>query len=81
VNPEDPILQKIFDINSTKERNGCNTIQYMRHFKRPIFSIQFHPETHHSSRYVDTYDEQKINKTQFLGEEIIKNFVFLCTLY
>lgn len=78
VNPEDSILQKNFDINSTKERNGCNTIQYMRHFKRPVFSIQFHPETHHSSRYADTYDEQKINKTQFLGEEIIKNFVSFC---
>ncbi len=78
VNPEDFILQKNFDIISTKERNGYNTIQYMRHFKRPVFSVQFHPETHHSSKYADTYDEQKINKTQFLGEEIIKNFVAFC---
>jgi len=76
--PEDSSIQKNFDILSTKERNGYNTIQYMRHFKRPIFSVQFHPETHHSTKYADTYDEQKINNTKLFGEEIIQNFVSLC---
>ena len=76
--PEDSRIKKNFNILSTKERNGYNTIQYMRHYERPIFSVQFHPETHHSSKYVETYDEQKINKTKLLGEDIIKNFVSLC---
>ncbi len=76
--PEDYSVQKDFDILSTKERKGYNTIQYMRHYERPIFSVQFHPETHHSSKYVENYDEQKINKTKLFGEEIIKNFVSLC---
>ena len=78
VKPEDSRIQKNFDILSTKERNGYNTIQYMRHYERPIFSVQFHPETHHSTKYADTYNKQKINKTKLLGEEIIKNFVSLC---
>jgi len=76
VSPNDATIQKHFDVIATSERNGYKMIQYMRHFKRPIFSVQFHPETHQLDyRYINTKDENLINKTRQIGEEIINNFI------
>ncbi len=74
--PDDPHIHSTFQIIATKEIDGYKTVQYMRHLKRPIFSIQFHPETHYSNnKYAKIYDKGIINQTKTIGEEIIKNFL------
>jgi len=79
ISPDDSNIQKNFDIIATLEIKGFKAIQYMRHIKRPIFSVQFHPETHNINyNYSDIYDKKIINKTLTIGEEIINNFVLLC---
>jgi len=79
ISPDDPSIEKNFDIIATSEINGFKAIQYMRHIKRPIFSVQFHPETHNINyNYSGIYDKKIINKTMTIGEEIINNFVLLC---
>ncbi len=77
--PDDPHIRSTFQIIATKEIDGYKTVQYMRHLKRPIFSIQFHPETHYSNnKYAKIYDKGIINQTKTIGEEIIKNFLNQC---
>lgn len=77
--PDDPHIRSTFQIIATKEIDGYKTVQYMRHLKRPIFSIQFHPETHYSNNiFAKIYDKGIINKTKTIGEEIIKNFLNQC---
>ena len=79
ISPDDSRIQENFDIIATSEINGFKAIQYMRHHKRPIFSVQFHPETHNINyNYSGNYDKKIINKTMTIGEEIINNFVLLC---
>lgn len=77
--PDDPHIRSTFQIIATKEIYGYKTVQYMRHLKRPIFSIQFHPETHYNNnKYTKIYDKGIINKAKTIGEEIIKNFLNQC---
>jgi len=77
--PDDPKIQKKFDIISTKVINGFNTIQYMRHVNRPIYSVQFHPETHLANyTYRNEDDAEIIKKAKQYGEEIIINFAYIC---
>lgn len=77
--PEDSEIREKFDIIAVQEVNGYNTIQYMRHFNRPIFSVQFHPETHlKNSKFTVNCSKEEINKTKSYGEEVIKNFISLC---
>jgi len=77
--PDDPKIQKKFDIISTKVINGFNTIQYMRHVNRPIYSVQFHPETHLANyTYRNEDDDEIIRKAKKDGEEIIINFANIC---
>ena len=79
VKPNDPIIQKDFNIKSVKEIDGYKTIQYMQHVRRPIFSVQFHPETHLTyEKFADKSDKQKLAKVVEVGEEIIKNFIYFC---
>ena len=79
VKPSDPIIKKEFNITSVKEIDGYETIQYMQHVRRPIFSVQFHPETHLTyEKFADKSDKQKLAKVVRLGEEIIKNFIYFC---
>jgi GMP synthase-like glutamine amidotransferase len=73
-------IQKKFDIIATKVLYGFNTIQYMRHINRPIYSVQFHPETHLTNyKYRNEDDDEIIKKTKQHGEEIIINFANICT--
>lgn len=77
--PDDVKIQKKFEIIATKVLNGFNTIQYMRHINRPIYSVQFHPETHLANyTYRNEDDDEIIQKTKQYGEEIIINFANLC---
>jgi len=57
-----PDLEKVFDILASTE--NCQ-VQIIRHKKKEIFGVQFHPET---------YPDSKIKEG---GEEIIKKFVRL----
>ena len=82
VKPNDPKIKKEFNITSIKEINGYKTIQYMQHVRRPIYSVQFHPETHLShEKFADKLDEQKLTAVVETGEEIIKNFINFCIRY
>jgi GMP synthase-like glutamine amidotransferase len=77
--PDDPKIQRKFEILATKVLNGFNTIQYMRHINRPIYSVQFHPETHlENYTYRNEDDEELIKKAKQCGEEIIINFANIC---
>ena len=79
IKPSDPIIKKEFNIKSVKEIDGYETIQYMQHVRRPIFSVQFHPETHLTyEKFADKSDKQKLAKVVEVGEEIIKNFIYFC---
>ena len=79
VKPNDPIIKKEFNITSVKEIDGYETIQYMQHVRRPIFSVQFHPETHLSlEKFADKSNKQKLANVVKVGEEIIKNFISFC---
>jgi len=77
--PDDLRIQKKFEILATKVLNGFNTIQYMRHINRPIYSVQFHPETHlENYTYRNENDREKIKDSKQYGEEIIINFANIC---
>jgi GMP synthase-like glutamine amidotransferase len=52
----------------------------MRHINRPIYSVQFHPETHLTNyKYRNEDDDEIIKKAKQHGEEIIINFANICT--
>jgi GMP synthase-like glutamine amidotransferase len=77
--PNDVKIQNRFEIMATKVLYGYNTIQYMRHRSRPIFSVQFHPETHLASYiYRNEEDEEIFKEAKQYGEEIIINFANIC---
>ena len=77
--PDDVKIQRKFEILATKVLNGYNTIQYMRHINRPIYSVQFHPETHLANyTYRNQDDEEIIKEAKQCGEEIIINFANIC---
>ena len=77
--PDDLKIQKKFEIIATKVLNGYNTIQYMRHIDRPIYSVQFHPETHLANYNYRNQDyEEIIKEAKQYGEEIIINFANIC---
>ncbi len=58
-----PELEKVFDVLSSTE--NCK-VQIIRHRRKKIFGLQFHPETDPDSKIKED------------GEEIIKNFIKLC---
>ena len=79
VSPNDCEINNNFDIKSISRTKGYRIVQYMTHKTKPIYSIQFHPETHNPLYFHSgLFDERIINKTQVIGKEIIENFLWMC---
>ncbi|MHA2037224.1 MAG: glutamine amidotransferase-related protein [Promethearchaeota archaeon] len=79
--PDDLKINKKFYILATKVLHGYNTIQYMRHINRPIYSVQFHPETHLASFIYKNQDNaENVEEARQFGEELIINFADICKL-
>lgn len=80
VSPNDCKVQKNFDIISTSRTIGYRMVQYMKHHEKPIFALQFHPETHNPYYFHPSiFDERIAEKTRTIGEKIIENFIWMCT--
>ncbi|MFX1388835.1 MAG: hypothetical protein ACFE9Z_02085 [Promethearchaeota archaeon] len=80
VSPNDCMIQKNFEIVSTSRTMGYRMIQYMKHKSKPIFALQFHPETHNPYYFHPYLFNEKIaEKTRILGENIIENFIWMCS--
>ncbi len=79
VSPNDCKIQENFNIISTSRTMGYRMIQYMKHKEKPIFAIQFHPETHDPYYFhANVFDERITEKTRIIGEKIIDNFIWMC---
>ncbi|TFG01134.1 MAG: hypothetical protein EU542_07440 [Promethearchaeota archaeon] len=79
VPPNDCQIRNNFDIKAISKTKGYRIIQYMSHKTKPIYSIQFHPETHNPLYFHSgLFDERIINKTRVIGKEIIENFLWNC---
>jgi GMP synthase-like glutamine amidotransferase len=80
VSPNDCILQDNFNILSTYKIREYKTVQYMKHKEKPIYCLQFHPETHNPNYFnPDLFDDRITTKTRMIGKEIIENFIWLCS--
>ena len=80
LSPNDCIIRKKFDILSTYNIREYRTVQYMKHKNKPIYSLQFHPETHSPNYFnPDLFDERITTKTRIVGQEIIENFIWMCS--
>ena len=79
VSPNDQQILNSFEMKATSKTKRYRMIQYMRHREKPIFGLQFHPETHNAS-YFDSspFDEIIVEKTRVEGEEIVCNFLQIC---
>ncbi|MFW9874409.1 MAG: hypothetical protein ACFFG0_14990 [Candidatus Thorarchaeota archaeon] len=72
-------IQENFEILSTSRTMGYKMVQYMKHNKKPIFALQFHPETHNPYYFHPSlFDERIAEKTRMMGERIIENFIWMC---
>lgn len=79
VSPNDCQIQENFEILSTSRTIGYKMVQYMKYIDKPIYALQFHPETHNPNFFNPTlFDERIVNITRIIGEEIIENFILLC---
>ncbi len=82
VSPNDISLKDHYKVFSSHKIEGIHTVQYMQHLTRPIFSVQFHPETkNYSLGYINRKERSKILKAKKLGEIIIENFVLFSLNY
>jgi GMP synthase-like glutamine amidotransferase len=82
VSPNEISLKDYYKVLSSHNINGIHTVQYMQHLKRPIFSVQFHPETkNYSLGYINRKERSKILKAKKLGEILIENFVLFSLNY
>jgi GMP synthase-like glutamine amidotransferase len=79
ISPNDVNIINNFKIISTSRTKGYKIIQYMKHKEKPIFSIQFHPETHDAYYFhASLFDEQIVSKTMTIGQKILENFIWGC---
>jgi GMP synthase-like glutamine amidotransferase len=80
VSPNDCKIQENFNIISKSRTIGYKMVQYMKHREKPIFGLQFHPETHNAFFYHPSlFDERIAEKTRITGEKIIENFIWMCS--
>jgi anthranilate/para-aminobenzoate synthase component II len=78
VSPNDCKIKNSFDIISTSRTMGYRMVQYMKHKDKPIFALQFHPETHNPYYFHPRlFDERIAEKTRITGEKIIENFIWM----
>jgi len=78
--PNDSNIQRNFEILCISRTFGYNIVQYMKHIDKPIYALQFHPETHHPQNFPPTSTDERItNKTSMIGQEIIENFIRVCS--
>ncbi|TXT67635.1 MAG: hypothetical protein BAJALOKI1v1_40038 [Promethearchaeota archaeon] len=81
VDPYDFELRKHFRIIGTLSLDVYDTVQYMRHKRKPIFAVQFHPENHIGNyHYPPHISDEVIDKAKLDGEKIINGFVRLCII-
>jgi GMP synthase-like glutamine amidotransferase len=67
---------KNFEILCVSRAFGYDIVQYMKHIDKPIYALQFHPETHYPQNFPPTSTDERItNKTRMIGQEIIENFI------
>ncbi|MFX0035782.1 MAG: hypothetical protein ACFE9I_09095 [Candidatus Hermodarchaeota archaeon] len=79
ISPNDCKIQKNFNIVSISRTLGYRIVQYMKHYDKPIFAVQFHPETHNPYYFHSSlFDERIEEKTRTTGERIIENFIWMC---
>ncbi|MHA1803686.1 MAG: type 1 glutamine amidotransferase [Promethearchaeota archaeon] len=79
ISPNNCNLLKNFKILATSRTWEYHIVQYMKHRKKPLYSVQFHPETHHAYFFhPNLFDEKIVSKTRMQGENIIENFVWSC---
>jgi len=79
VSPNDSDVQEKFEIRGVSRSFGYDIIQYMKHNDKPIYSVQFHPETHLANyTYRNQDNEEIIKEAKQYGEEIIINFANIC---
>jgi len=79
VTPNDCEIQKNFEIISSSRTKGYKMVQYMKHLEKPIFAVQFHPETHNPYYFhPGLFNERIAEKTRVTGEKIIENFIWMC---
>jgi len=80
VSPNDCKIQNSFKIISTSRTRGYRMVQYMKHHEKPIFALQFHPETHNPYYFHSSlFNERIAEKTRLTGEKIIENFIWMCS--
>ncbi|MBD3254013.1 MAG: hypothetical protein GF383_02930 [Candidatus Lokiarchaeota archaeon] len=79
LSPNDCNIRKNFEILAKSKTKRYRIVQYMKHRDRPLFTVQFHPETHFDNYFhPNLFDNRIVTKTKLIGEEIIENFVWRC---
>jgi len=79
VSPNDSEILNNFNIKSISRTKGYRIVQYMSHKNKPLYAIQFHPETHNPLFFHSSiFDDRIADKTRAVGKEIIENFLWMC---
>ncbi|MBD3352040.1 MAG: hypothetical protein GF364_11190 [Candidatus Lokiarchaeota archaeon] len=75
-------VRENFEIISQTTIDRYKIVEYMRHKNKPIYAVQFHPETHEKDCFKTTkFDRELANKTRLVGEKIIDHFIWHCVYY
>ncbi|MGV9173082.1 MAG: glutamine amidotransferase-related protein [Promethearchaeia archaeon] len=79
LSPNDIKIREKFDILSVSTNKRYRIIQYLHHKTKPIYAVQFHPETHMGTYFhASHFEERIVTKTKTEGEQIIENFLWQC---
>ncbi|MFO8020231.1 MAG: hypothetical protein R6U96_16525 [Promethearchaeia archaeon] len=79
LSPNDIKIHEHFNILSVSNNNRYRIVQYLHHKTRPIYAVQFHPETHTGTYFhASHFEERIVTKTKTEGKQIIENFLWQC---